>query len=48
LEGGGELPLEVCAGVVFCYAIVEEEAEDDAELLAAGVLEGQETTNRLG
>ena len=33
--------------MVFGYAVVEEEAEDDAELLAAGVLESQKTTNRL-
>lgn len=41
LQTRGELPLEVRAGVVLCDAVVEEEAEDDAELLAAGVLEGE-------
>ena len=41
LQAGGELPLEARAGMVFRDAVVEEEAEDDAELLAAGVLEGE-------
>lgn len=40
LKCGRELPLEVCSGVVLSDTVVEEEAEDDAELLTAGVLEG--------
>ena len=40
LKCGWELPLEVCSGVVLGNAVVKEEAEDDAELLTACVLEG--------
>jgi hypothetical protein len=48
LKRCGELPLEVCSSVVLCHAVVEEEAEYNTKLLAACVLKGQETSNRLG
>jgi hypothetical protein len=48
LKGCGELPLKVCSSVVLCHAVVEEETKDNTKLLAARILEGQETSNRLG
>lgn len=45
LEQGWKHPLRVGAGVAFGHSVVDEETENDAELLAGGVLDGEEASN---
>ena len=41
LQRGRQLPLKLCTSVVLRDTVVEEEAEDYTELLAAGVLQSE-------
>lgn len=46
-DDGGELPLQTGVSLVSGHALVDEAAEDGAELLAASILQCQKTTDRM-